>query len=135
MRPLQQPAPPLRLRDPVAVAAHFRELALLPREVLAIVGLDRRGHVLCEHRLVGHAFGVAATPADLLPVVLAAGAVAAVLVHNHPSGRLTPSGADLEFTSRFQAAAALCGLRLLDHVIVASRGWLSLRDSGWLEVA
>ncbi len=122
------------LADAPAVAAHFRDLALQEREVLAIAGLDHRGRLLCERRLHGHAFGVVATPADLLPAVLAAGAVAAVLVHNHPSGRLAPSQADLAFTMRFQDAALLCGLQLLDHVIVAGGGWLSLRHAGWLEL-
>ena len=133
VEPAQIPRP--KMGDAVAVAAHFRDLALLEREVLAIVGLDHRGRLLCEHRVQGHAFGVSATPRDLLPSVLRAGAVAAILVHNHPSGRLAPSPADLAFTARFQAAAALCGLQLLDHVIVANGGWLSLRHSGWLEVA
>ncbi len=123
----------LCLRDAVAVAAHFRDLALLEREVLAIAGLDHRGHLVCEHRLNGHAFGVPATPRDLLPAVLRAGAVAAILVHNHPSGRLAPSLADVTFTARFQQAAALCGLQLLDHVIVTAGGWLSLRHAGWME--
>ena len=125
---------PVRLRDAVAVAAHFRDLALLEREVLAIAGLDHRGFLLCERRLHGHGFGVPATPRDLLPAVLTAGAVAAVLVHNHPSGRLAPSHADLLFTTRFQEAAALCGLQLLDHVILAGGGWLSLRHAGWMEL-
>lgn len=125
---------PVRLPDACAVAAHFRDLALLEREVLAIAGLDHRGQVLCEHRLHGHVSGVAATPRDLLPVVLRAGAVAAVLVHNHPSGRLAPSGADLAFTARFRDAASCCGLQLLDHVILAGDGWLSMRHAGWLEL-
>ena len=61
---------PVRLRDAVAVAAHFRDLALLEREVLAIAGLDHRGFLLCERRLHGHGFGVPATPRDLLRMVL-----------------------------------------------------------------
>ena len=124
----------VHLRDAGAVAAHFRDLGLLEREVLAIAGLDHRGRLLCERRLQGHAFGVAATPGALLPAVLAASAVAAVLVHNHPSGRLAPSHADLEFTERFAQAASLCGLQLLDHIIIARGGWLSLRHAGWLEL-
>ena len=131
---LTTPPAPVRLRDALDVAAHFRDLALLEREVLAIAGLDHRGQLLCERRLHGHAFGVRATPLDLLPAVLAAGAVAAILVHNHPSGRLAPSDADLAFTTRFREAADVCGLQLLDHVIVASGGWLSLRHAGWLEL-
>lgn len=132
MHPTTTPSPaPMHLRDPAAVAAHFRDLALLPHEVLAVAALDPAGRLLCERRLQGHAFGVPATPRDFLPDVLRAGAVAAVLVHNHPSGRLVPSAADLAFTVRFAEAATVCGLRLLDHVILGGGGWLSLRDGGW----
>ncbi len=134
MQQLSSPIAPAQLRDPLAVAAHFRDLALAEREVLAIAGLDHRGRVLCEHRVHGHAFGVQATPRDLLPAVLTSGAVAAVLVHNHPSGRLAPSQADLAFTARFRDAAVVCGLQLLDHVIIAGGGWLSLRHAGWMEL-
>ena len=76
----------VHLRDAGAVAAHFRDLGLLEREVLAIAGLDHRGRLLCERRLQGHAFGVAATPGALLPAVLAASAVGPSM----PSA-LTPS--------------------------------------------
>lgn len=134
MLQLTQQEPIVRLRDPLSIAVHFRDLALAEREVLAIAGLDHRGHLLCERRLRGHAFGVNATPRDLLPAVLTAGAVAAVLIHNHPSGRLAPSQADLAFTSRFRDAAAVCGLQLLDHIIIAGGGWLSLRHAGWMEL-
>jgi DNA repair protein RadC len=127
--------PPIHLRDAGAVAAHFADLGPLPREVLAIAGLDHRGRLLCERRLPGHAFGVVASPIALLPTVLTAGAVACVLIHNHPSGRLAPSLADLAFTERFQQAAEVCGVQLLDHVIVAAAGWVSLREAGWLELS
>ena len=125
---------PIHLRNAGEIAAHFADLAHLPREVLGIAGLDHRGRLLCERRLQGHAFGVVTTPIALLPTVLTSGAVACVLIHNHPSGRLAPSLADLAFTERFQQAAEVCGLQLLDHVILATTGWVSLREAGWLEL-
>ena len=121
-----------RLHDAVDVAAHVRDLTLLSHEVLAILGLDRNGRLLCDLRLAGNAHRVSATPADFLPALLRHDVRAFVLAHNHPSGLLVPSGADLRWTARVQSAARICGLRLVDHVIVAGGRWLSLRDAGWL---
>lgn len=53
-----------------------------------------------------------------------------VLVHNHPSGNPEPSGADIVFTRRMEAACELMGVWLRDHVIVAKNGSVSLRERG-----
>ena len=109
------------------MVSRLSHLALLEREVLVILGLDAGLHVVSEHRLVGTTTGVQAQPRDVLGPVLAAGAVALVAVHNHPSGLPQPSPADIAFTRRLGLASEMCGVALLDHVIVASRGWCSLR--------
>lgn len=54
------------------------------------------------------------------------------VAHNHPSGELEPSAADLEATRALAAGAKAVGLRFLDHLIVAGSGWLSLREKGYL---
>jgi DNA repair protein RadC len=56
-----------------------------------------------------------------------------VVVHNHPSGDPAPSAEDREVTRRLVQAGALLGVPLLDHVVVAERGWVSLREQGELE--
>jgi DNA repair protein RadC len=53
-----------------------------------------------------------------------------VLVHNHPSGNPEPSGADIVFTKRMEAACEIMGVWLRDHVIVAKNGTVSLREKG-----
>jgi len=57
-------------------------------------------------------------------------AAAIVLVHNHPSGDPTPSPEDRELTRRLASAGNLLGVPVLDHVIVAERGFASLREDG-----
>ena len=51
-----------------------------------------------------------------------------ILAHNHPSGNLSPSDADLKITKKIKDASALLDLSLLDHLIVSSQGYLSLAD-------
>lgn len=127
------PTDPSVLRVPAAVVAHLRDLSLLSHEVLAILGLSASGRLVCEVRVVGNAHGVRATPADFLGDLLRHKAKAFILAHNHPSGCVEPSAADLQFTRRARDAGRLCGVRLADHVILAGGRWLSFRDAGWLE--
>ena len=120
------------LHDPATVAARYRALGLEEVEHLVAVGLDAGRRILVEHRLGGAVDGVHARPGDLLRPLIAAGAVAMIAVHNHPSRCREPSAADLSFTDRLARAAALCGVELLDHVIIAGGDWTSLASRGHL---
>lgn len=54
-----------------------------------------------------------------------------ILVHNHPSGVLTPSKEDIETTRRIYKAGKIVGIELLDHVIVTHDSFLSLKEGGY----
>lgn len=60
---------------------------------------------------------------EIITTVLTSGGSSFGLAHNHPSGSLDPSPADLEVTARLSEAAETVGLRLLDHVIVTDTAW------------
>ena len=66
---------------------------------------------------------------EILRVSLIYGASSIVLVHNHPSGRLDPSDADLVVTRRTQRACYILGLSFLDHLIISPQSFLSLRQA------
>src|SRR5947208_13028267 len=55
-----------------------------------------------------------------------------ILVHNHPSGDPTPSPDDLHLTAEAVAAGRLLDIAVLDHLIVAGGGFVSLRQEGML---
>ncbi len=55
-----------------------------------------------------------------------------ILVHNHPSGNLTPSLEDENLTGKIKAAASLLDIKVLDHLIVTSSGYYSFNDEGKL---
>jgi DNA repair protein RadC len=63
---------------------------------------------------------------------LADRAASVIVAHNHPSGRLEPSAEDIALTERLAKAGELLGIRLLDHLIVTQRGYLSLKEAGRL---
>lgn len=53
-----------------------------------------------------------------------------ILVHNHPSGTLCASKADIEFTKRIQEYATVFNIQLLDHIIITNDGYVSLKEQG-----
>jgi DNA repair protein RadC len=69
-------------------------------------------------------------PREILKSALLEDAAAMILYHNHPSGDPAPSSEDLDFTRRLKKAAEMVGVRLVDHVVVAREGTVSLRERG-----
>lgn len=69
-------------------------------------------------------------PREVVREALRHHAAALILAHNHPSGRATPSNADLIFTRHMKQALALVDIRLIDHLIVAGDEAVSLAELG-----
>jgi len=70
-------------------------------------------------------------PRELFKDAVRVSAASLVIVHNHPSGDPTPSGADLQLTRRLVKAGDVLGIEILDHVIIGEAGaHASLRDMG-----
>jgi len=123
------------IRGPEDVFSHFHaRLRDAPHEQLHLLLLDGR------HRLLREAMASRGTltaslvhPREVFRPALREGAAALVVVHNHPSGDPAPSAEDREVTRRLVQAGALLGVPLLDHVVVAERGWVSLRAEDGLE--
>ena len=105
-----------------------------------LVALDGQNRLRGERVVArgGHP-ALSITAREILAAALAEGASGFLLVHNHPSGCATPSGADVAMTERVARAAQVVGVPLLDHLVVTAsgaycslleEGYLSLRDDG-----
>lgn len=57
-------------------------------------------------------------------------AASIIIAHNHPSGSLKPSDADINVTKKIKEAGEILGISLLDHVIFSKFGFKSLREQG-----
>jgi DNA repair protein RadC len=69
----------------------------------------------------------------LFAVTLKSLSVALIICHNHPSGLMRPSTADIELTEKIKKAAELFDIKLLDHLILApDGGFYSFSDDGLL---
>lgn len=72
-------------------------------------------------------------PRELFKDAVKASAASVVVVHNHPSGDATPSGADIQLTRRLVKAGDVLGIEVLDHVVIGDGGeFSSLRDLGYM---
>ena len=69
-------------------------------------------------------------PRDVFADVITDRAAAAIFAHNHPSGDLQPSEADLKTQEQLVQAAKILGFRVLDHVIVSRKGYFSFQEAG-----
>jgi DNA repair protein RadC len=70
-------------------------------------------------------------PRELFKEAVRLSAASVVVVHNHPSGDPSPSGADVQLTRRLVKAGDVLGIELLDHVVIGDGGeWASMRDLG-----
>jgi len=110
-------APQLRGRD----REHFWTLALNTKNrLLRIIEVS-----------VGSLNASIVHPRELFKDAVRVSAASVVVVHNHPSGDPTPSGADIQLTRRLVKAGDVLGIELLDHVVIGDGGaHASLRDLG-----
>jgi DNA repair protein RadC len=69
-------------------------------------------------------------PREVFADVIADRAAAVIFAHNHPSGDLQPSEADLKTQDQLVQAAKILGIRVLDHVIVSKKGYFSFQEAG-----
>lgn len=125
---------PFRVTDSVNIARYLQgKIGDLEREVFRVMYFNRNNELVGEEELF--AGGVSATIIDtkiVLRRALEHNASAIIVAHNHPSGNLRPSQADLNITRQIKAAGEIFDIQLLDHLIVSFRGYYSFADEGML---
>ncbi len=114
---------------------HYLQLHLAHKghEVFAVLFLDAQNRLIVMEELFrGTLTQTSVYPREVVARALQHAAAAVVLAHNHPSGTVQPSRADEALTQTLRAALALVDVRVLDHVIVAPGGALSMAERGLL---
>jgi DNA repair protein RadC len=103
------------------------------RENFYCLFLNRNNKVLGYSHI--SAGGVAGTVVDtkmIFQIALASHASSVVLAHNHPSGNLTPSEADIRLTRQLVSAGKLLDIPVIDHVILTVDAFFSFADEGMI---
>ncbi|MEO0946798.1 MAG: DNA repair protein RadC [Cyanobacteria bacterium J06641_5] len=117
--------------SPEAAAATLAgDLMWQTQERFAVLLLDGSNRLLGVRVLtIGTATETLAHPRDIFREVVRQGATQAIVAHNHPSGELTPSSADLMLTEQLLQGAIFLQLPLLDHLILGNGDFRSLRQT------
>ncbi|MBW4054587.1 MAG: DNA repair protein RadC [Proteobacteria bacterium] len=118
----------------IQVAELFSFLHNEAKEHFFTVHLDGKNRILCLDLVsVGSLNQSIVHPREVFKTVLCSSSAAALLlVHNHPTGDPTPSSEDIAITRRLKEAGDILGIKVLDHVIVGSDGYLSFVERGLL---
>lgn len=126
------------LRERIKVdcsVASYRAIAPLlmdlPHEEFWILLLNTRLEI--TQRVMISSGGINSTVVDprmVFKKAVEGDAVSVVLVHNHPSGNIEPSLADIKLTNKLVAAGQILGILVQDHIIVGGRNYYSFKDEG-----
>ncbi len=123
-----------RLTTPADCNALFRpHLAHLPHERFMVASLNARNTLLLLDTVAdGSVDQCNVDPRRVFAGALQAGATSIVLAHNHPSGNAEPSSQDIALTNQLRQAGRTLCIRLVDHVVVAADGFVSLLVRGYV---
>jgi DNA repair protein RadC len=106
-------------------------MAFETREQFRILFLDKRNALIADEvQGLGTVDHTPAYPREVVRRALELSATAVILVHNHPSGDPTPSGADIELTRQIVAAAKTLSISVHDHIIIGRNSQASFRGLG-----
>lgn len=126
--------PGWRIRSPADVGERLRPaMRHLEQEELRTLLLNTKNVVVGARTVyVGNLAGSSVRVGEVFRDAVRHQAAAVVVVHNHPSGDPTPSADDLRISAELAQAGRLLDIELLDHVVVAAEGWVSIRAFGGL---
>ncbi len=107
------------------------QLRFKERERFLVLLLNTK-HEIIAHDLVsiGTNDRTIAEPKEVFKLALKLGAYAICVCHNHPSGHVEPSDADIRLTKRLSKAGDLLGIPLVDHLIIGENEYYSLKANG-----
>ena len=119
------------IREASDAIPHFEAIRTMPQEVFAVMSLNGANKPIKTRWVtVGLLDCNQVHPREVFADPLMDRAASIIVAHNHPSGTLEPSPEDLALTKRLQQASRLLGINLLDHLIVTSSGFISLKQQG-----
>lgn len=118
------------LSDKTAVVEYCRScIGYSAKEELLIIYLNKQGMYITHNiEQVGTIDAVMISPREIVADAIANNASAIIMAHNHPSGNVTPSHADVEMTKLVAKALTTIGIKLEDHLIITRGGHYSMRE-------
>ena len=124
----------LSSKDVYDVYRHFMPYFQgLKKEVFKLLMLDGKNRIFSEYLVSeGCLTSSIVHPREVYIQAIKSSAAAVIFLHNHPSGDASPSPEDIDITKRLVAAGDLLGIKVLDHVIIGEKEYISFADKGLL---
>lgn len=122
----------VQIRSPVDAANMVMlEMSLLEREQLRVIGLDTKNNVTFIDTIYSGSLNTAVVRiAEVLRMAVIMNAAGIILVHNHPSGDVSPSPEDIRVTEQIRESARGLDIEVMDHLIIGKNRYASLKERG-----
>lgn len=118
---------PAYIRTPAQAYELLKNMSTLHKEQLRGLYLNSRFEVIHDEIIsVGSLTANIVHPREVFQPAIEHGAMAVIIAHNHPSGDIQATKADVEATKQLRAAGLILGIDLIDHIIVAQDSYISL---------
>jgi DNA repair protein RadC len=122
-----------RYTAPSQVSETFQFLMKETKEMFLTLHLDGKNRIICIDLVsIGSLNQSIVHPREVFKTAFLSNAAAIILVHQHPTGDPSPSSEDIAITRRLKEAGEICGVKVLDHVIIGDEEYLSFVESGLL---
>ncbi|MBQ3295826.1 MAG: DNA repair protein RadC [Erysipelotrichaceae bacterium] len=123
------------INSPEKLVDYLRfSLAYSQQEEFFVIFMNNRGNVIkSEVMFKGSSNSATVGIDEILRKALLLKARGMIIAHNHPSDNCTPSGADIELTTRLCDSCSMMGLILHDHIIISQTGYFSFRQQSMLK--
>ena len=123
-----------RITSSEDVFQHYRPLMRgLRREIFKVILLDGKNAIITDVTVSEGSLTLSIVhPREAFVPAVKESAAAVIFVHNHPSGDPEASPEDRALTRRLVSVGEIMGIRVLDHVIIGDRRYVSFADQGWL---
>jgi DNA repair protein RadC len=120
---------PAQVRNAKQAYRYLKNMGTSQKEQLRGLYLNSRYQVIHDEVIsIGSLTSNVVHPREVFQPAIERSAVAVILAHNHPSGRLEGTLADIKITEQLVAAGEVLGIELLDHLIITSTRYTSLME-------
>ncbi len=120
---------PAQVRTAKQAYQYLKSMGDKQKEQLRGLYLNSRYQVIHDEVIsIGSLTSNIVHPREVFQPAIERGAVALIIAHNHPSGRLEPTNADIAITEQLINAGDVLGIELLDHLIITSNKYVSIME-------
>lgn len=117
------------VRTPKQVFEYLKDMRELPKECLRGIYLNSHYKIIHDETIsIGSLTANIVHPREVFRPAFSYSAVAVIVAHNHPSGSVHPSQADIEITRQLVETGKIVGIDLLDHIIITKHKFVSIPE-------